>query len=225
MKDLNKKAFGGLFFLLFIITASLFLPAWTFNYWQAWVFLAVFFVSVLIITIYLMKKDPKLLERRVNAGPIAEKETLQKIIQSIAGIAFIAIFVISSIDHRLAWSTMPTGVITAGDILALLGLLIVFFVFKENTFTSGIIEVASEQKVISTGPYALVRHPMYVGGLVMLLGVPFALGSYWGLLAIIPIDMVIVWRLFDEEKFLAKNLPGYSEYKNKVKYRLIPFVW
>ena len=225
MKNLNTKAFGGLFFLIFIITASLFLPAWTFNYWQAWGFLVVFFASVFAITLYLMKKDPRLLERRVNAGPIAEKEIRQKIIQSIAGVAFIAIFVISSIDHRLVWSMVPTGVIIVGDILTLLGLLTVFFVFKENTFTSGIIEVANEQKVISSGPYALVRHPMYVGGLVMLLGVPFALGSYWGLLATIPIYIVIVWRLLDEEKFLAKNLAGYLEYKKKVTYRLIPFFW
>ncbi len=208
MKDLNEKAFGGLFFLMFLITVSLFFPAWTFNYWQAWLFLLVFFVSVLAITLYLMKKDPDLLERRVNAGPGAEKQTSQKIIQSIAGIAFIAIFIVSSIDHRLVWSRVPASLTIAGDVLVALGLLVVFFVFKENTFTSGTIEVAKEQKVIFTGPYALVRHPMYIGAFVMLVGVPFAVGSWWGLLAVIPVVLVIVWRLIDEEKFLAKNLPG-----------------
>jgi len=225
MKDLNKKAFGGLLSLIISLAASLFLPAWTLYYWQAWIFLGVFSVSVLAITIYLMKKDPKLLERRVNAGPGAEKEKSQKIIQFLASIAFIAVIVFPAIDHRFAWSRMPPYAVAAGDILVALGLLVIFFVFKENTFTSAIIEVGTEQKIISTGPYAFVRHPMYTGGLIMLLGVPIALGSWWGLFTIIPITLVIIWRLLDEEKFLAKNLSGYSEYQNKVRYRLLPFIW
>jgi len=225
MKDLNKKAFGGLLSLLVSLAASLFLPAWTLYYWQAWIFLGVFSVSVLAITIYLIKKDPKLLERRINAGPGAEKEKSQKIIQFLAAIAFIAVIVFPAIDHRFAWSTVPPYAVAAGDILAALGLLVIFFVFKENTFTSAIIEVGTEQKIISTGPYAFVRHPMYTGGLIMLLGVPLALGSWWGLFTIIPITLVIIWRLLDEEKFLAKNLSGYSEYQNKVRYRLLPFIW
>ncbi len=225
MNDLNKRAFAGLLQLMIVLALLLFLPAWTLDYWQAWVFLAVFFVSVLAITIYLMKNDPQLLERRVNAGPGAEKEKSQKIIQLLASIAFIAVIVLPPIDHRFAWSTMPPYVSAAGDILVALGLLFVFFVFKENTFTSATIEVGAEQKIITTGPYAFVRHPMYVGGLVMLLGVPLALGSWWGLLTVIPITLVIVWRLLDEEKFLAQNLAGYSEYQNKVRSRLLPFIW
>jgi protein-S-isoprenylcysteine O-methyltransferase Ste14 len=225
MNDLTKKAFAGLLNLLISLAVLMFLPAWTLHYWQAWVFLAVFSVCVLAITIYLVKNDPKLLERRVNAGPGAEKEKSQRIIQSFALIAFVAVIVFPAVDHRFGWSTMPAYVAVAGDILVALGLLFVFLVFRENTFTSGIIEVGSEQKVIMTGPYALVRHPMYVGGLVMLLGVPLALGSWWGLLTVIPITLVIVWRLLDEEKFLAKNLAGYSEYQNKVRCRLLPFVW
>jgi protein-S-isoprenylcysteine O-methyltransferase Ste14 len=225
MNDLTKKAIAGLLNLLISLAVLMFLPAWTLHYWQAWVFLAVFSVCVLAITIYLVKNDPKLLERRVNAGPGAEKEKSQRIIQSFALIAFVAVIVFPAVDHRFGWSTMPAYVAVAGDILVALGLLFVFLVFRENTFTSGIIEVGSEQKVIMTGPYALVRHPMYVGGLVMLLGVPLALGSWWGLLTVIPITLVIVWRLLDEEKFLAKNLAGYSEYQNKVRCRLLPFVW
>jgi protein-S-isoprenylcysteine O-methyltransferase Ste14 len=225
MKSLIIKAFGGLLFLLLIIASALFLAAWTFNYWQAWIFLVVFGVSVLAITLYLMKKDQKLLESRVKAGPISEKEMLQKVIQSIAGMAFVAIFILSALDHRFGWSAVPVFVVIAGDLLVALGLLGVFFVFKENTFTSATIDVATEQKVISTGPYSLVRHPMYSGAFVMLLGVPIALGSWWGLLAVLPIILVIVVRLFDEEKFLAKSLAGYPEYLNRVKYRLIPFVW
>ncbi|MDP2944139.1 MAG: isoprenylcysteine carboxylmethyltransferase family protein [bacterium] len=225
MKNLNKKAFGGLLRFLIVLAALLFFPAGTFHYWQAWIFLAVFSMSVLAITIYLMKTDLKLLERRINAGPGAEKEKSQKIIQSFASLAFIMVIVFSSIDHRLSWSALPPDVSVAGDILVALGLLIIFFVFRENTFTSAIIEVDAGQKVISAGPYALIRHPMYTGALVMLLGIPLALGSWWGLFTIIPITLVIVWRLLDEEKFLANNLLGYSEYQKKVRYRLLPFIW
>jgi len=225
MKDLYKKALVGLLQLFISLTVLLFLPAWTFDYWQAWVFLAVFFIPVLAITLYLMQKDPKLLGRRTTRGPASEKEKSQKIIQSLASIAFIAVIVFPAIDHRRAWSRVPPYGVAAGDFLVAFGLLGVFFVFKENTFTSAIIEVAAEQKVITTGPYALVRHPMYSGALVMLLGVPLALGSWWGLFTIAPMTLVVVWRLLDEEKFLAKHLSGYSEYMNKVKYRLAPFIW
>jgi len=225
MTTLNKKAFGGLLWLLIVIAVTLFLPAWTFNYWQAWVFLIVFGASVFAITLYLMKKDPKLLERRVNAGPSAEKEKTQKVIQVIASIVFIGIFILSVLDHRFRWSSVPDTVAILGDIFVAFGLLIVFFVFKENTFTSATIEVDAEQKVISTGPYSMVRHPMYIGAFMMLFGIPIALGSWYGLFAIIPMVIAIIWRLLDEEKFLAKNLPGYPEYQKKITYRLIPYIW
>ncbi len=225
MKNPNKKAFAGLFFLIVVLAAALFFPAWTINYWQAWMFLAVFSISVVAITLYLVKKDPKLLERRLRGGPGAEKRKGQKDVQALAQIAFIAVIAFPAIDHRFAWSKVPPYITVAGDVLVALGLLIVFFVFKENTFASAIIEVSAEQKVISTGPYGWVRHPMYVGALVMLFGVPLALGSWWGLLTIIPITLAIVWRLLDEEQFMVKNLPGYAEYRNKVRYRLVPFVW
>ncbi len=225
MKNLNLKAFAGLLNLVVILAAILFLSAWTLNYWQAWVFLAVFSGSVLAITVYLMKNDPHLLEQRVQAGPIAEKQKLQQIIQSLASIAFIAIFIVSALDHRFSWSSVPLGVVLLGDFLVALGLLIVFFVFKENTYTSAVIEVGAEQKIVTTGPYAFVRHPMYFGALIMLLGVPLALNSLWGLVALIPITLVIIWRLLDEEKLLAKELSGYPDYQNKVKYHLFPFIW
>jgi protein-S-isoprenylcysteine O-methyltransferase Ste14 len=225
MKNLNVRAFSGLLFLIIVIAAMLFLPAWTINYWQAWVFLIVFFVTVSVITLYLMKKDPKLLERRVKAGPVAEKQISQKIIQSLASLAFISIFVLSAIDYRFKWSSVPIYIIVAGDIIVFLGLIIVFFVFRENTFTSAIIEVDIKQKVISTGPYRQLRHPMYTGAIIMLLGVPLSLGSWWGILTVIPLMLVIIPRLLDEEKFLTKNLPGYSDYKKEVRYRLIPFIW
>ncbi len=225
MKDLNKKAFAGLLRLLVGMAVLIFLPAWTLDYWQAWIFLIVFSVVVLAITAYLMKKDPGLLERRIRGGPKAEKEKSQKIIQVFAQIAFIAVIVFPAIDHHFAWSTVPTGIALTGDVFVGIGLLIVFFVFRENTFASGIIETSTDQKIVSTGPYSIVRHPMYIGALVMLFGVPLALGSWWGLVLIIPITVVIVWRLLDEEKYLAKNLPGYTEYQKKVRYCLLPFIW
>ena len=133
--------------------------------------------------------------------------------------------VVPGLDHRFHWSQMLLYATVAGDVLVAIGFLIVFFVYKENTFASATIELAPEQRVISTGLYALVRHPMYIGALIMLFGIPLALGSYWGLLTIFPMTLVIVWRLLDEEKFLAKNLRGYQDYQAKVRCRLVPLIW
>jgi protein-S-isoprenylcysteine O-methyltransferase Ste14 len=205
--------------------AVLFVSAWTFNYWQAWVFLSVFGLSSLAVTVYLMKNDPKLLERRMHGGPTAEKELSQKIIMSAASIGFAAILIVPALDHRWHWSAVPPYAVIAGNILIVLGWTIILFVFRENTFTSATIEVVADQRIVSTGPYAVVRHPMYSGSLLYFLGIPIALGSWWGLLVGILMMPVFVLRLFDEEKLLARNLPGYSEYMDRVKYRLVPFVW
>lgn len=225
MTDLNRKIVVGLLRLFAGLAALLFLPAWTADYWQAWIFLAIFSAATTAITVYVMQTDPALLARRMHAGPGAEKERTQKFIQFAVAIASIVAIVLPAIDHRLGWSTMSAHVVVAGDVLVALGYLVVFFVFRENTFASSTIEVAPGQKVISTGPYALVRHPMYTGGLVMFFGAPLALGSWWGLLAILPITLLIVWRLLDEETFLVENLPGYTHYRQTVRYRLVPFVW
>src|ERR1700678_2112696 len=225
LKNLNEKAFGGLLFTLLVMAALLFLPAWTLSYWQAWAFLAVFGVSAAAITVYLTKKDPNLLERRGYAGPTAEKETSQKIIQTITSISFAGILVVSALDHRFAWTPLPPYVALAGDALVAFGFLIVFLVYRENTFASATIEVAPEQKVISTGPYKLVRHPMYMGAFFLLVGIPLSLGSLWGLSAISLMMPALIWRLLNEERFLVKNLSGYSEYQNTVRHRLVPFIW
>jgi len=225
MNSLNMKAFAGLLFLLLAMAALLFIPAWTLDYWQAWTFLAVYFAASLAITLYLMKTDPKLLERRMSGGPTAEKEPTQRIIMFLASLGFIGLLVVPALDHRFAWSHMQAHAALAGDGLVVLGWLAIFFVFKENTFTSATIELAPDHKVISTGPYALVRHPMYAGGIVMLAGMPIALASWWGLLVLVAMMPALLWRLFDEERFLTRNLPGYGEYQKKVRYRLIPLVW
>jgi protein-S-isoprenylcysteine O-methyltransferase Ste14 len=225
MSILNARAFRGLLLLLLAMASLLFISAGTADYWQAWTFLAVYFAASLAITLYLMKKDPKLLERRMSGGPTAEKEPAQRIIMSFASAGFIGLIVVPALDHRFGWSHMPPYAALTGDVLVALGWLAIFFVFKENTYTSATIELAPDHKVISTGPYALVRHPMYAGALVMLLGIPIALGSWWGLLVLAAMMPVLIWRLFDEERFLARNLPGYVEYQRQVRYRLIPLLW
>lgn len=188
-------------------------------------YLFVFGASTALVSTYLWKKDPKLLERRINAGPGAETEKSQKLIQVLASFVFIGTLILPSLDHRFSWSAVPLTVVVTGDLLVALGFFLVFLVFKENTFTSATIAVASDQKVVSTGPYAVVRHPMYSGALVMLFGTPLALGSWWGLLMFIPMAFTIVWRARDEERFLLENLSGYKEYCQIVRYRLVPFVW
>ena len=216
MKALNSKAVGGLLCLFAVMCALLFVPASTLHYWQAWTFLAVYFAWSCAITLYLMNKDPGLLERRMRGGPIAEKRTAQRVIMSYASLGFIGLIVIPAFDHRFGWSHMSPYTALAGDLLLFLGWLAIFFVFKENTFSSATIELASGQRVVTTGPYALIRHPMYAGGLLLLTAIPIALGSWWGLLALSAIFPAVVWRLIDEEKFLARNLPGYLEYQQKV---------
>jgi protein-S-isoprenylcysteine O-methyltransferase Ste14 len=203
----------------------LFLPAWTFNFWQAWVFIVVFMASVTLIGVYLSLKDPALLERRKNFGPAKEQNATQRIIMSIALFAIGALLIFCALDHRNQWSPVPGWVSLVGDALVALGLMIDLVVFKENSFGASTIQTTEDQKVITTGPYALVRHPMYGGVLVMMSGVPLALGSWGGLAILIITVPALVWRILDEEKLLKKELPGYSEYLQKVHYRLVPFLW
>jgi protein-S-isoprenylcysteine O-methyltransferase Ste14 len=225
MTILKMQAFGGLLCLFLVMGALLFVGAGTLDYWQAWAFLAEYFAAALAVTLYLMAEDPRLLERRMRGGPTAEKQPIQKIIMSIASLGFIGLLVVPALDRRFGSSHMPLTAVLAGAALVALGWLAIFFVFRENTFSSSTIELAPDQKVIETGPYGLVRHPMYAGALVMLIGIPIALGSWWGVLVIVAILPALIWRLIEEERFPADNLAGYPAYRTKVKYRLIPFVW
>lgn len=224
-RSLYVRAAKSLLRLPIIMGLLLFLPTWTLRYWEAWLFMAVFFACSLAVTVGLAVRDPELLERRLNVGPRAEKEKTQKIIMALAMTSFIAILLLPAIDHRFGWSSMPPSLVILGNVLVILGYIAVWLVFRENTYGASTIQLAEDQHVISTGPYALMRHPMYSGAVVMLLGIPLALGSWWGFLMFIPAVAGIVWRLTEEEKFLARNLPGYTEYMSKVRYRLIPFVW
>lgn len=219
------KAILGLVNLVAVLAILIFGAAGTVRYPEAAIFLGVFAASSLAVTLYLMARDPKLLERRTHAGPVAETRARQKLVQASATVAFLAVIAVPALDHRFGGSRVPALVVAAGDVLVALGFLIVFLVFRENSFASAVIETASEQKVIDTGPYALVRHPMYGGALVLLAGVPLALGSLWGLLALVPMIASIVFRLLDEETFLAKELSGYDAYCRRVRHRLVPYVW
>jgi protein-S-isoprenylcysteine O-methyltransferase Ste14 len=223
--EVTRKAFVGLLELVVVLGLLIFVPAGTMRFVQGWIFLALFAGSSLAITAYLVKNDPALLERRTHGGPAAEKETTQKVIQVFASLAFLSTIVVPALEHRFHGPSVTPAVTGVGDLLVALGFAIVFFVFRENTFTSARIEVAAEQRVIDSGPYAVVRHPMYVGGLVLVAGIPLALGSWIGLASLAPFAAVIAWRLLDEERFLSTHLPGYPEYCAKTRYRLIPYVW
>jgi protein-S-isoprenylcysteine O-methyltransferase Ste14 len=225
MENLYVRAFRSSLFSTLIVAALLFLPAGTLKYWQAWVFMAVFVSASAAVTVYLAIHDPKLLDRRMRAGPTAEKESSQKFIVFLAMMGFLLLLVVPAFDQRYGWSRVPTYVCLIGDALIAIGFLLVFFVLRVNTYAASTIQVAEDQKVISTGPYAFVRHPMYAGSFPILIGTPLALGSWWGLLALIVFVPTLIWRLVDEESFLRKNLPGYTEYTDKVQYRLVPYVW
>ncbi len=225
MRALNLRAFIGLVMLVLVMAAGIFGAAGTLHYWQGWLFLICYFSASIVITVYLARRDPALLERRMRGGPWAEKEPTQKVIMSIASAGFIALLIVAGLDHRFGWSHIPVAVAIAGNLLMLLGWLGIFRVFQENSFTSSTIELAADQRVISTGPYAIIRHPMYTAALLMLLGIPISLGSWWGVLVLVALLPAMIWRLLDEERFLGRNLPGYVAYQDRVRYRLLPGVW
>jgi protein-S-isoprenylcysteine O-methyltransferase Ste14 len=225
MNDVTRRALRSSLFGILALIALLFIPAGTLDYWQAWLFMAVFVCTSGASTIYLAIRDPILLERRMHVGPRAEKEPAQKIIMVFAMVGFITMLVFPVLDHRFGWSSVPASVSLLGDAVIALGFLFIFFVFRENSYGASTIQITEGQTVISTGPYALVRHPMYAAALVMLVGIPLALGSWWGSFVLLLIVPVLIWRLLDEERFLGQNLPGYTEYQTKVRYRLVPFIW
>ncbi len=225
MGNLILKSILGLAFLMLIMAGALFVPAGSLSFWQAWVYLAVFMLCSLFITVYLIKYDEKLLARRIKAGPVAERQQRQQLIQSLASLFFIGLFIVAGLDHRFHWSEVPPAVSVISDLFVALGFLVVFLVFRENSYTSAIIEVSNEQKVIASGPYSMVRHPMYAGASLLLIFSPLALGSWVALPFVLPLLLVIVTRLLEEEKYLLANLRGYEAYRQSVRYRLVPFIW
>jgi protein-S-isoprenylcysteine O-methyltransferase Ste14 len=222
---LITKAFLGLSFLMLVLAAGLFASAGSLGYWQAWGYLGVFGSCTAVITVWLIRNDRELLARRVKAGPVAEIRRSQQVIQSFASIFFIGLFVFSGLDFRFGYTHVPSVVVVLCDLLVAAGFVIVFWVFRANRFTSGIIEVVPEQRVTQHGPYAFVRHPMYAGGGLLVLATPPALGSWASLPMSLGVLLVLVARILDEERFLSANLAGYKNYLVKVRHRLVPFVW
>lgn len=203
----------------------LFVPAGTLHYWQAWVFLAVFAVSTWVPSVYLMRTNPAALDRRLRAGPMAEARTLQRIVITALFICFPAMFVLSALDHRFGWSTVPTPVCLLGDLLVAIGLGMAMLVIIQNGYAAANVTVESGQTLVSTGLYGLVRHPMYTGNVIMMVGTPLALGSYWGLV-FLPVGLILlVLRIRDEERLLTEELSGYREYTQRVRYRMAPYLW
>jgi protein-S-isoprenylcysteine O-methyltransferase Ste14 len=224
MKIAVQTLASGLFGVAFFVVL-LFWPAGTLNYWQAWVFIAVFIVATLVPSVYLAVKDPAALQRRMKAGPIAETRTIQKLVITGTIVAVVAVLVVSALDHRFGWSDVPTPVVVLGNVLVGIGLGFAQLVVIQNSYAAATITVEADQKVVSTGVYGLVRHPMYVGTLIMMVGTPLALDSYWGLLVTILAFPILALRIDDEEKMLRQELDGYDEYTKKVHYRLVPGVW
>jgi len=222
LHTLKRKVFGRIALGILALGVLLFLPAGTIAFWEAWLYLAILYIPMFFALIYFIKNDPELLERRMR---LKEKEIRQKLIVKFGWIYFILAFLIPGFDKRYGWSDIPVVAVIAADIIALLGYGIFILVLKENSYASRIIEVEPEQKVISTGPYAIVRHPMYVGVMLMYIFSPLALDSYWALLPSLMIIPLIVVRILNEEHVLEKDLAGYKEYRQKVRYRLIPGIW
>ena len=203
----------------------LFAVSWTLVYWEAWAYLIVNYLMLGPIILYFLRHDPEFVRRRLKIGAEAETRQSQKIVMGLLKWLYLLILVVPALDHRLGWSQVSLPLVVVADVAVVIGMAMQFRVFQENTFASAVIELASDQKVISTGPYRFVRHPMYTGATLVSFATPIALGSWWGLPIAAVKLVVIVARLLDEEKFLAESLSGYPQYCERVKYRLIPYVW
>jgi len=222
IKSLKKMVITRVFFVYFIMGLLFFLPAGTLKYWEGWVYMAVIAVPMIFFGVYMFKHNPKFLERRMR---VKEKREKQKLIVKLGILPFLLAFILPGFDRRFGWSDISIPVTIAGLAMVLLGYLVTLYVFKTNSYASRVVEVEDEQKVITIGPYALVRHPMYSSTIIFYLFTPLALGSYWTVIPTLFIIPVLIVRIIDEEKELLDNLEGYREYMQKVKYRLIPGVW
>jgi protein-S-isoprenylcysteine O-methyltransferase Ste14 len=221
-QELIKKALLRVLAGIAILAAMFFLPAGTLFYWEAWVYLGILFIPMLFVLFYLIRREPDLLERRLRAK---EKEAEQKRIVTLFALYFLAVFLLPGFDHRYGWSDVPVPVVLVADLIILLGYGFFVLVLLENRYASRTIEVEAQQPVITTGPYAWVRHPMYLAVLIMYIFSPLALGSYWAVLLTLPLIALLVARIRNEEKVLLRELAGYEAYLQATRYRLIPGVW
>lgn len=222
MKKLIRKIIIRFSLLPIFLGLLTLVPAGTFNYWQVYVYFAFLVIPMIFVLFYFLKNDPQFLERRTKTR---EKEKTQRVIQITFSLFFVSAFIISGLDRRFGWSNISPYMILLANIVSLFGYLIVIIVFKQNSYASRVVEVENSQKVISTGIYSIIRHPMYLGVIIMWIPIPIALGSYWALIPIATIPFSLVLRILNEESVLIRELPGYKEYCQKTKYRLIPFIW
>jgi protein-S-isoprenylcysteine O-methyltransferase Ste14 len=223
---LANRAVRGTAFMLLGVGAVLVLSAGTLAWPEGWAFLATYGLCVAAMVVTLLRTDPALVARRMHSGPVAEREPRQKLIQAVTMSAFLGELVVPGLDHRFGWSHVPLELVILGHVLMIAGFAGVMRVFAENSYASSIIEVAAGQRVVDTGPYAIVRHPMYAVALPgIIAGIPLALASWWTLLLVVPLTAAIVARLVDEEHFLLANLPGYADYCRRLRWRLVPGVW
>ncbi len=223
MKTISKTLVFGVVQLV-VVGLLLFLPAGTFDYWQAWV-LVVLAISTWISGVFLLRADPATLQGRTRGGPTAETRTVQKVVIGGLWLSLATMLVVSALDHRFGWSAVPTVISLVGDVLVAVGLAVPVLVVSQNSYAAATVRVGAGQKVVSTGLYGLVRHPMYTGNVIMMVGIPLALGSYWGLVFVVPGLIVLAWRIRDEENLLQEKLDGYREYTQQVRYRLVPCMW
>jgi len=221
-RELKKKVASRMILAPVVLGLIFFLPAGTFRFWQAWVYMAVLIIPMLSVMLYFLKHDPELLDRRLR---VREKERPQKAIVALSYPVFLVIFLLPGLDRRFGWSSVPAALVAAADLVVLAGYALFVLVIRENSYASRIIEVEDKQRVITTGPYAVVRHPMYVANLLIYLSSPLALGSFWALIPAVFMPAVMVVRILSEEKILKEKLEGYEDYLGHVRYRLIPGVW
>ena len=222
MNDLTKRALIRTLGFSAFVGVLVIVPAGP-GYWQGWLYWIVFTLCSLVVALYFLRHDPALVERRLRAR--AEQEASQKVIRTLLVAVLIPLYVIPGIDHRFGWSPVPGFVVIIANAAVVLGFAIIFMTFKANSHASAIIDVAPDQRVVSTGPYAIVRHPMYLGATLLLLATPFALGSAWAIIFAVLAVGCLVWRLLEEERYLSQHLPGYDDYRQSTRYRLIPFIW
>lgn len=225
MNSLNAKAWRVLLRAHIIMAVFLFIPAWTVHYWQAWLYLAVSLASTVTVMIYLMIYDQPLLERRLNAGPAAEQESSQRNIIRACVITFLIVLVVSGLEFRIQHGDPDMIGIAAGNALIVLCHTTIWRVYRENSFAAATVQVESSQDLVCSGPYSIIRHPMYLGAVLGLVGTPLALSSSWAAAPVAVLILLIVLRIRDEERVLTGQLQGYREYMNHVHYRLIPLVW
>jgi protein-S-isoprenylcysteine O-methyltransferase Ste14 len=223
LKKLKKTTIVHFSILYIILGLCFFLPAGTFLYWEAWLYIVTFIIPMMLLMRYLMKNDPNALKRRLETG---ERRHEQKVIVNLANLLFLGIFLIPGFDHRYNWSSVPFWLVIIADLIFLIGYYLFYLVMKENSFASRTVKVEQNvQKVITTGPYSKVRHPMYSAIIIMFGITPLALGSFWALLVDLTMIILIPLRIKYEERVLITELPGYEEYTKKTRYRLIPGIW